>query len=84
MGGAVRALDATDLAEQRPVVLVHDHHAVLPADEQPVSLAPSGQRRNCPGSSSHVVLRMRGSEHLGPTTGQAPRARISGASSLTC
>ena len=30
----VRALHTGDFAEQRPVVLVDDHHAVLPADEQ--------------------------------------------------
>ena len=34
--GPVRALDAGDLAEQRAVVFVDHHHAILPADEQPV------------------------------------------------
>ena len=34
--GPVRALNAGDFAEQRPVVFVDHHHAILPADEQPV------------------------------------------------
>ena len=33
---AVRAVDAGDFAEQLAVVLVDDHHAILPADEQTV------------------------------------------------
>ena len=34
--GAVCALNTSDLAEQHPLVFVDDHHAILPADEQPV------------------------------------------------
>jgi hypothetical protein len=31
---SVRAFDARDFAEKHPTVLIHDHHAVLAADEQ--------------------------------------------------
>ena len=32
----MRAVDPGDLAEERAVVLVDHHHAILPADEQPM------------------------------------------------
>jgi len=34
--GPMCTLDAGDFAEQRPIVFVDDHHAVLSADEQTV------------------------------------------------
>ena len=35
-GGAVRAMNALHFTEQASVALVHDHHAILSADEEAV------------------------------------------------
>src|SRR5438128_1063084 len=34
--GSVCALNASDLAEQRPLVFIDDHYAILPGDKQTV------------------------------------------------